>query len=75
MTELELTSIVSKAVSEAMARHPQASCPLNQEDFVFLQNLRKKANILGNTIGISVILAVLGGVYFVFELGLAAWKK
>ena len=75
----QLEATVRKAVREEMA---DAGLRLDdgnhvdeaRRDFMFLRALRKGLNGTAAKIGWAVILAILGGVFYVFNAGLAFWK-
>lgn len=46
-----------------------------RRDFMFLRTIRKGANGIAAKIGWLIIAAVLAGLYWVFQIGLAAWNK
>jgi len=45
-----------------------------REDFRLLRKMRKGIEGVSSKIGWAVILAILGGVVFVFDLGIKAWR-
>jgi len=75
----QLTGAVRNAVREELADaglridgpdHQDAA----KEDFRFLRKLRTGIDGLASKIGWAVIAAMLGGVVWVVQLGLNAWK-
>lgn len=74
----QLTLIVKEAIREEMAdgglRLDGDHIDQAREDFRFLRKLRTGIDGLASKIGWAVIAAILGGVVWIVQLGLNAWK-
>lgn len=76
---LQLETTVRKAVREEMA---DAGLRLDdgdhvdeaRRDFMFLRSLRRGLNGTAAKVGWAVILAILGGIFWLFNAGLTFWK-
>lgn len=75
----QIERVVRKAVREEMgdaglrlddASHQDQA----REDFRFIRRLRRGVDGVTSKVGWAVILAVLGGIVFVFDLGIKAWR-
>lgn len=45
-----------------------------REDFRFLRRMRKAIDGIASKVGVAVIMAILGGVFWLFTAGLNFWK-
>jgi len=74
----QLTLIVKEAVREEMAdgglRLDGDHLDQAREDFRFLRKLRSGVDGIASKVGWVVIAAVLGGITWIVQLGLSAWK-
>lgn len=74
----QLTLIVKEAVREEMAdsglRLDGDHVDEARRDFMFLRALRRGVNGLAAKIGWFIIAAILGGVVWIVQAGLNAWK-
>jgi hypothetical protein len=46
-----------------------------RRDFMFLRSLRQATNGIAAKVGWFIIFAILGGILWIFQLGISAWRS